>query len=48
VDFRLRNISNNRITTAFDVEHIRYSEIQSVGNPIQPLFKGVALGAKMT
>ena len=36
---------NNKVTTAFDVEHIRYSEIQSVGNPIQPLFQGIPLGA---
>jgi long-chain fatty acid transport protein len=31
-------------TTAFDVEHIRYSEIKSVGTPFSPLFQGVALG----
>jgi len=36
---------NNTITTAFDVEHIRYSEIQSVGNPLQPLLQGIPLGA---
>lgn len=36
---------NNRLTTAFDVEHIRYSEIKSVGTPMQPLFQGAALGA---
>ena len=36
---------NNSLTTAFDVEHIRYSEIKSVGNPIQPLLQGIPLGA---
>ena len=36
---------NNAVTTAFDVEHIRYSEIKSVGNPIQPLLQGIPLGA---
>ncbi|CAA9891845.1 conserved exported hypothetical protein [Candidatus Methylobacter favarea] len=36
---------NNAVTTAFDVEHIRYSEIQSVGNPLQPLLQGIPLGA---
>ncbi len=35
---------NNAVTTAFDVEHIRYSEIQSVGNPFQPLLQGIPLG----
>jgi long-chain fatty acid transport protein len=33
-----------RLTTNFDVEHIRYSEIKSVGNPLAPLLQGVALG----
>ena len=36
---------NDRLTTAFDVEHIRYSEIKSVGTPLNPLFQGAALGA---
>ena len=36
---------NNAVTTAFDVEHIRYSQIQSVGNPLQPLLQGIPLGA---
>lgn len=31
-------------TTAFDVEHIRYSEIKSVGTPLSPLFQGHFLG----
>ena len=36
---------NNAVTTAFDVEHIRYSQIQSVGNPLQPLLQGIPLGS---
>ncbi|MEY4210180.1 MAG: hypothetical protein RLZ92_559 [Pseudomonadota bacterium] len=36
--------ATSRLTTNFDVEHIRYSEIKSVGNPIAPLLQGVALG----
>lgn len=35
---------NSELTTAFDVEHIRYSEIKSVGTPLAPLFQGKALG----
>lgn len=31
-------------TANFDVEHIRYSEIKSVGIPAAPLFRGVQLG----
>lgn len=31
-------------TTAFDIEHIRYSEIKSVGTPLAPLFQGAKLG----
>ncbi|PPD43225.1 MAG: hypothetical protein CTY16_13700 [Methylobacter sp.] len=33
-----------RFITAFDVEHIRYSDIKSVGRPLLPLFQGAALG----
>ena len=36
---------NKSLTTAFDVEHIRYSEINSVGNNLKPLFQGIPLGA---
>lgn len=36
---------NNEITTNFDVEHIRYSEIKAVGTPMSPLFQGAKLGA---
>lgn len=36
---------DDAITTAFDVEHIRYSEIKSVGTPGSPLFSGAQLGA---
>lgn len=36
--------ATSRLTTNFDIEHIRYSEIKSVGNPIAPLLQGVALG----
>ena len=36
---------NKAITTAFDVEQIRYSDVKSVGNPIQPLLHGIPLGA---
>ncbi len=32
-------------TTNFDVEHIRYSEIKSVGLPAASLFQGIPLGA---
>ncbi|WNB74415.1 OmpP1/FadL family transporter [Methylomonas koyamae] len=32
-------------TANFDVEHIRYSEIKSVGTPLNPLFSGAKLGA---
>lgn len=32
-------------TAAFDVEHIRYSEIKSVGTPMAPLFQGAKLGS---
>lgn len=31
---------NDQFTTAFDVEHIRYSEIASVGNRLMPLLPG--------
>jgi len=33
------------VTTAFDVQQIFYSEVNAVGNPIQPLFAGAQLGA---
>lgn len=33
------------LTTNFDIEHIRYSEIKSVGIPLSPLFSGAKLGA---
>ena len=33
------------VTTAFDIQQIFYSEVNSVGNPLQPLFSGVKLGA---
>lgn len=36
---------NDAWTTAFDVEHIRYSEIKSVGTPFSPLFQGEKLGS---
>lgn len=36
--------ATSRLTTNFDVEHIRYSEIKSVGTPLAPLLHGVALG----
>ena len=36
---------DDALTTNFDVEHISYSEINSVGNPASSLFKGVPLGA---
>lgn len=32
-------------TANFDVEHIRYSEIKSVGTPASSLFQGIPLGA---
>ncbi|MGZ5031171.1 MAG: OmpP1/FadL family transporter [Methylobacter sp.] len=35
---------NDRITAAFDVEHIRYSSINSVGNPILPNLQTARLG----
>lgn len=31
---------NRELTTNFDIEHIRYSEIKSVGNTLQPLTPG--------
>ncbi len=36
--------ASSRLTTNFDIEHIRYSEIKSVGTPLAPLLQGVALG----
>ncbi|MDD1620449.1 MAG: outer membrane protein transport protein [Methylococcaceae bacterium] len=36
---------DDALTANFDVEHIRYGEIKSVGNPISPLFQGAPLGA---
>lgn len=33
------------VTAAFDVQQIFYSEVNSVGNPLQPLFSGAQLGA---
>lgn len=33
-----------RVTAAFDVEHIRYSEIKSVGNPLLPILQQTRLG----
>ncbi|WP_347986523.1 outer membrane protein transport protein [Methylomonas sp. AM2-LC] len=33
------------VTTAFDVQQIFYSEINAVGNPLQPLLSGAKLGA---
>ena len=33
------------VTTAFDIQQIFYSEVNSVGNPIQPLFSGAQFGA---
>jgi long-chain fatty acid transport protein len=33
------------VTLAFDVKHIEYSEIQSVGNPLAPLFSNIPFGA---
>ena len=35
---------NDSITAAFDVEHIRYSSVNSVGNPILPNLKTAQLG----
>lgn len=35
---------NDAWTTNFDVEHIRYSEIKSIGVPLSPLFQGAQLG----
>ena len=35
----------DKITTAFDVQQIFYSEVNSVGNPIQPILSGAKLGA---
>jgi len=36
---------NKAITTAFDVEQIRYSQVNSVGNSFQSFLQGVPLGA---
>jgi long-chain fatty acid transport protein len=36
----------DRLTLGGDVKRIEYSKVQSVGNPIQPLFLGVPFGAK--
>ena len=36
---------NKTLTTAFDVEQIRYRDVRSVGNTIQPLLQGIPLGA---
>jgi len=36
---------NKTLTTAFDVEQIRYSQVKSVGNSLQPLLQGIPLGA---
>lgn len=36
---------NDSVTTAFDVQQIFYSEVNAVGNPLQPLFSGALLGA---
>jgi long-chain fatty acid transport protein len=33
-------MSNKSVTTAFDVEQIRYSDIKAVGNPLLPLSPG--------
>lgn len=35
---------NDQFTTAFDVEHIRYSQITSVGNPLRPNLFTTRLG----
>lgn len=37
--------ATSSLTANFDVEHIRYSEIKSVGTPLSPLFSGAKLGA---
>jgi long-chain fatty acid transport protein len=34
------------LTAAFDIEHIRYSDIASVSNPLQNLFAGNPIGSK--
>ena len=36
---------SDAVTSTFDVQQIFYSEINAVGNPLQPLFAGAALGA---
>lgn len=36
---------DDALTAAFDVEHIRYSEIKAVGTPMAALFQGAKLGA---
>ncbi len=36
---------DDSLSTAFDVEHIRYSEVNSVGTPLNPLFLGEKLGS---
>ncbi len=36
---------SNRLTLAADVKRIEYSDVNSVGNPLAPLFTGVPFGA---
>lgn len=36
---------SKRLTLAADVKHIQYSDVQSVGNSLAPLFQGVPFGA---
>ena len=36
---------NSKLSTAFDIEQIRYSEIKSVGRPFFPLLQGNTLGS---
>jgi long-chain fatty acid transport protein len=38
--------ATDRLTVAADVKRIEYSDVQSVGNSIAPLFQGVPFGAE--
>lgn len=37
--------ASDKLTIAADVKHIQYSDVQSVGNALAPLFQGVPFGA---
>ncbi len=45
LDTGLSRAVTDNVTTAIDIQQIFYSEVNSVGNPLQPLFSGVKLAA---